>query len=111
MVPMATKKLPRPEVVNPRSLTPEERPWLEAWSLDTQEQLVDAFVTRLDLAVVQAWAVAQYLASRAQGKPSAVVSSATRARYRKLLRELADAGVSPPTPIMPVRSAFRKVAA
>jgi len=102
-------------VINPRSLTPEERPWLQVWSLQTQEQLVDALVTKLELSVTKAWCIAGYLSSRAQGKPSSVASSATRSGYRKVLRALADAGTLPPPsgrpPIMPVRSLFRKAAA
>jgi hypothetical protein len=115
MVPVATKKLPRPEVINPRSLTPEERPWLEVWSLDTQEFLVDALVTKLDVSLTKAWGIAGYLSSRAQGKPAAILPNPTKADYRKVLRALAAAGTpSPPsrrTPIMPVRPLFRKAAA
>lgn len=111
---MAVKPLPRPERrVNPRSLTPEERAWLEVWTPATRRSLQEG-LAQLNVSRRITWALLEYMDARHEGQFCDVVSNRTRANYRNVLRALADAGVPTPggkTPIMPVRSLFRKAAA
>jgi hypothetical protein len=94
---MAIKLLPRPRV-NPRSLTAEERPWIEVWGPETHDELVDQLVGKLGLRLTVAWSIAGYIRARSQGLPAAIVDNRTKAQYRKYLRELAAAGVTPTPP-------------
>jgi hypothetical protein len=93
---MAIKLLPRPEV-NPRSLTTEERAWLDAWGPEAHDELVEQLVEKLGLRVTMAWSVAGYVRARSQGAPASIVGKPAKAQYRKYLRELAAAGVTPPS--------------
>lgn len=98
MTHMATATLPRPEPVNPRSLTAEERAWLGAWSLEAHDALVHGLTDQVGLSRATAWGVAGYLQARYRGEPAAILNNRTRADYRKHLKALAAAGVTPPTP-------------
>lgn len=77
--------------VNPRSITDAERPWLDAWSLPVQVQLLNLVKARVGNEV--ALSMAGWLTAKHDGQD--LGSMATRARYRKILRELAAEGVTP----------------
>lgn len=80
---------------NPRSVTDAERPWIEHWSPDAHVVLLrevrSRYSNRLGLSVCS------YVATRAYGEDDGV-SGPQKAEYRKILDELADAGVTPPPP-------------
>lgn len=79
---------------NPRSITDAERPWIEAWSPKVEVRLMDLIAERYDWAT--ALPIAGYLSARKAGKSGAAISAQnTRARYRKILAELNDEGLSP----------------
>jgi hypothetical protein len=80
--------------VNPRSITNAERPWLEAWSLQTQKALLRALRDHGERNAV-AFGVLGLITAKALGEPDGL-SMGTRATYRKVLRDLAAAGVTPP---------------
>jgi len=93
---MAVRLLPKPKTVNPRSLTPEERAWLAVWGPAAQEALLDGLAGKLGLRRAISWGMLNYLEGRAEGYPAAIVSDRTKATYRKHLRALGAAGVTPP---------------
>jgi hypothetical protein len=77
--------------VNPRSITDAERPWLEAWSLPVQVQLINLVRQRASNDV--ALALAGWLTGKYAGQDLA--GMATKASYRKILRGLAAEGLAP----------------
>ena len=84
---MATRIEKLEQIVNPRSLTESERPWIEKWGprarADLEARMAAAGYTRR-----VTWGVADYLAARARGAPADIISAPPRARYRKVLAEL-----------------------
>lgn len=74
--------------MNPRSVTDAERPWIEAWSPETRDLLIEQLTSK-GCSHPLAWSIAGYLAARAGGGPPSVVAKTTRAGYRRLLIGLA----------------------
>jgi hypothetical protein len=75
--------------VNPRSITDAERPFVERLTLDDQADLIRR-VRDLGYADGTALGLAGWLAAKAAGLDDES-SSATRAKYRRILQEVKDA--------------------
>jgi hypothetical protein len=80
--------------VNPRSITDAERPWLDDWTPGTQRILIRVLRGRghpnaMTLGIIG------MITAKALGEPDGL-SMQTRATYRKALRQLAEAGITPP---------------
>jgi len=75
--------------VNPRSITDEERPWLDAWDDPTTQLHLIERARALDVPYAndQALALAGYLAAKAGGLADET-SAGTRSKYRRLLRSI-----------------------
>jgi hypothetical protein len=80
--------------VNPRSITDAERPWLADWTPGTQRVLIRALRGR-GHPNNMAFGILGMITAKALGEPDGL-SNDTRVRYRKALRQLADAGITPP---------------
>jgi len=80
--------------VNPRSITDAERPWLDDWTPGTQRILIRALRGRGHSNAIM-FGIMGMITAKALGEPDGL-SFGARARYRAALRQLADAGVTPP---------------
>ena len=80
--------------VNPRSITDAERPWLDNWTPGTIRILIRALRGQGHSNPL-AFGILGMLTAKALGEPDGL-SMQSRATYRKALRALADAGVTPP---------------
>lgn len=84
-------------IVNPRSITEVERPWLENLTTSDLAYLMKMVRDR-GYSASQARGLAGWLVEKAQGVPDSEIGagSATKAQYRKILSELAESIGAPP---------------
>lgn len=84
--------------LNPRSITDDEAPWIEACKTDpaaTHNVLFEAITDQVSAEMARnVWS---YVSTRAFGKDPRV-SQTVKVGYRKILAQLADEGVTPPPP-------------